>query len=120
MAGSYEELNKLAGDYKGIAEKYGEGLQGKVAIVTGSNTGWCNVVRTVPFGWASLGAASPGTLQVMCFAGLGYEIARALSAVGMYVIIATRNPEKGEKCAKLASCNARFIGQTDRFKGRLC
>lgn len=38
-AGSKEELDKLAGDYKSIAEKYGTGLQGKTAVVTGSNTG---------------------------------------------------------------------------------
>ena len=28
--------------------------------------------------------------------GLGYEMARALSAAGVNVIVATRNPEKGE------------------------
>lgn len=38
-AGSKEELDKLAGDYKTIAEKYGSGLEKKIAIVTGSNTG---------------------------------------------------------------------------------
>lgn len=38
-AGSKEDLDKLAGDYKTIADKYGEGLKDKVAIVTGSNTG---------------------------------------------------------------------------------
>ena len=38
-AGSKEELDKLAGDYKTIASKYGEGLEGKVSIITGSNTG---------------------------------------------------------------------------------
>lgn len=39
MADSNEELDKLAGDYKTIAAMFGDGLQGKVAIVTGSNTG---------------------------------------------------------------------------------
>lgn len=38
-AGSNEELDAMAGDYKTIAEKYGKGLENQTAIITGSNTG---------------------------------------------------------------------------------
>jgi NAD(P)-dependent dehydrogenase (short-subunit alcohol dehydrogenase family) len=65
-AGSEEKKDQLAGDYERIAKEYGEGLRNKYAIVTGGNS------------------------------GLGYEMARALSAAGVNVIVATRNPEKGE------------------------
>ncbi|KAK9792452.1 hypothetical protein WJX73_001544 [Symbiochloris irregularis] len=70
MSGANEKLDKLAGDYKAISDKYGEGLNGKIAIVTGSNT------------------------------GLGYEIARALAACGVRVFVASRNLQKGEPAAK--------------------
>lgn len=64
------ELDELAGKYSAIAARYGDNVSGKTAIVTGSNT------------------------------GLGYEVAKLLLVSGCEVIIATRNPEKGETAVK--------------------
>lgn len=61
MADSNANLDKLAGDYKVIADKFGAGLQGKVAIVTGSNTGEYSEPRLPPPGELNDFVGHPGT-----------------------------------------------------------
>ena len=120
-------LDLYAGDFSRIEGRFKEQVQGKVAVVTGSNTGPPLLIRSglqpcalcvkvfEPSGKAqtkNIQAACvdemdqvaqrrcslhPGSLTVLCCAGLGYQIAKILLTCGCRVIIATRNPTKGDK-----------------------